>query len=108
MGKACPVFPISTSVGQGCVFAQFLFKIFMDFLLDKVMEQSHCGAPVGKTRDTVLVFTDNALDFAASLEVLVLALKTLHELTRSLGLQVCWQTLEHFILGLYILPPIRL
>ena len=51
----------------------------MDWVLGRVVEQSHCGASVGNTKITDLVFADDAAIFAESLEVLVMALEALHE-----------------------------
>ncbi|KAG0701618.1 ATP-dependent DNA helicase PIF1 [Chionoecetes opilio] len=62
----------------------------MDWVLDKVVDQSDCGASVGNTKITDLVFADDAVIFAESLEVLVMALKALHEEAKPLGLEVSW------------------
>ena len=43
------------------------------------MEPSHCGASVGNTKITDLVFADDAAILAESLKVLVMALEALHE-----------------------------
>ena len=50
-------FPVNTGVRQGCVHAPSLFKTCMDWVLCRVVEESHCGASVGNTEitDTVLV-----------------------------------------------------
>ncbi|KAG0726291.1 Ubiquitin carboxyl-terminal hydrolase 30 [Chionoecetes opilio] len=62
----------------------------MDWVLDKVVDQSDCGASVGNTKITDLVFADDAVIFAESLEVLVMALEALHEEAKPLGLKVSW------------------
>ncbi|KAG0714197.1 hypothetical protein GWK47_014584 [Chionoecetes opilio] len=62
----------------------------MDWVLDKVVDQSDCGASVGNTKITDLVFADDAVIFAESLEVLVMALEALHEEAKPLGLEVSW------------------
>ena len=67
-------FPVNTVVRQGCVFAQSLFNTYMDWVLGRFVEQSHCGASVGNMKITDLVFVDVATIFAESLEVLVMAL----------------------------------
>ncbi|KAG0721937.1 hypothetical protein GWK47_045438 [Chionoecetes opilio] len=58
--------------------------------LDEVVDQSDCGASVGNTKITDLVFADDAVIFAESLEVLVMALEALHEEAKPLGLEVSW------------------
>ncbi|KAG0729684.1 hypothetical protein GWK47_029822 [Chionoecetes opilio] len=62
----------------------------MDWVLDKVVDQSDCGASVGNTKITDLVFADDAVIFAESLEGLVMALEALHEEAKPLGLEVSW------------------
>ena len=52
------------------------------------MAQSHCGASVTNTKITGFVFGDNAVIFADSLEILVMALQALHEEAKPLGLEV--------------------
>ena len=66
-----------------------LFNTCMDWVLGRVVEKSHCGASVGNTEITDLVFADDAAIFAESLEVLVMALEALHEM-KPLGLKVSW------------------
>ena len=62
----------------------------MDWVLGRVVEQSHCRASVGNTKITDLVFADDAAIFAESLEVLVIGLEALHEEGNPLGLKVSW------------------
>ncbi|KAG0716716.1 Serine/threonine-protein kinase pelle [Chionoecetes opilio] len=83
-------FPVNTGVRQGCVLAPSLFNACMDWVLDKVVDQSDCGASVGNTKITDLVFADDAVIFAESLEVLVMALEALHEEAKPLKLEVSW------------------
>ncbi|KAG0718569.1 Sphingomyelin phosphodiesterase 3 [Chionoecetes opilio] len=83
-------FPVNTGVRQGCVLAPSLFNACMDWVLDKVVDQSNCGASVGNTKITDLVFADDAVIFAESLKVLVMALEALHEEAKPLGLEVSW------------------
>ena len=59
----------------------------MDWVLGTVVDQSHCGASVGNTKITDLVFVDDAVIFAELLEVLVVALKVLHEEAKPLRLR---------------------
>ncbi|KAG0720368.1 hypothetical protein GWK47_048652 [Chionoecetes opilio] len=62
----------------------------MDWVLGKVENQSDCGASLGNTKITDLVFADDAVIFAESLEVLGMALEALHEEAKPLGLEVSW------------------
>ena len=48
-------------------------------LLGRIVDQSHCGASVGNTKIIYLVFANDAVIFAESLEVLGMALEALHE-----------------------------
>ena len=50
----------------------------------------HCGASVGNTKITDLVFADDAANFAESLEVLLMALESRHEEVKPLGHKVSW------------------
>ena len=79
-------FPVNTGMRQGCVLAPSLFNPCMDWVLGRVVEQSHCGPSVGNTEITDLVFADDAAIFTESLEVLVMALEALHEEVKPLGL----------------------
>ncbi|KAG0711984.1 hypothetical protein GWK47_019421 [Chionoecetes opilio] len=62
----------------------------MDWVLGRVVDQSDCEASLGNTKITDLVFADDAVIFAESLEVLVMALVALHEEAKPLGLEVFW------------------
>lgn len=62
----------------------------MDSVLGKVLEQSRCEENVGNARVTAFVFADNSLLVTVSLEVLVMALEALPEITNALGLEVFW------------------
>ncbi|KAG0716011.1 Nucleolar complex protein 2 [Chionoecetes opilio] len=53
----------------------------------RVVDQSDCGASLGNTKITDLVFADVAVIFAELLEVLVMALEELHEEAKPLGLE---------------------
>ena len=55
--------------------------------------QNHCGASVGNTEITDLVFPEI---FQESLKILVIALEALHEEAKPLGLQLfCTKTKVH-------------
>ena len=60
----------------------------MDQVLGRIVDQNHCGASIGNTKITDLVIANDAVIFAESLEVLVIALKARHKEAKSLGLQV--------------------
>ena len=62
-GSVSSFFIVNTDVEQGCVPLPSLFITCMDWLLGKVVEQSHCGASVGNTEITDLVFADDAAIF---------------------------------------------
>ena len=79
---------VHTGVKQGCVLAPSLFNTCTDRLLGRVVNQSHNGASVGNIKITDLVFADDAVIFAESMEILVMALKALHEEAKPLGLLV--------------------
>lgn len=63
----------------------------MDWLLDRVVFQSHDLAFVGNTMVTDSVFDDGTAILAEWLEVLVLTLKALCEEANLLGLHVSWE-----------------
>merc|ERR1712035_211282 len=83
-------FPVNAGVRQGCVLAPSLFNTCMGWVLGKVSDRSHCGAFVGDSKVSDLVFADDAVILAESLEVLVMALEVLHEEAKPLGLEVSW------------------
>ena len=71
----------------------------MDWVLGRVVDQSHCGASVGNTKITDLVFADDAVIFAETLEILKLALGALHEEAKPLGLKVSWPKTKVRVFG---------
>ena len=71
----------------------------MDRVLIRVVDQSHCGTSVGNTKIIDLVFADNGVIFAESLEVLMMALEALHEEAKPLGLQVSWPKIKVQVFG---------
>ena len=52
-----------------------LFNTSMDWVLSRVEDQCHCGASVSNTEITDLIFPNDAVIFAMSLEVLVMVLE---------------------------------
>ena len=58
-GGGVSSFPVNTGVRQGCVLAPSLFNTCMDWVLGRVVKQSHCGASVGNTVIIGLVFADD-------------------------------------------------
>ena len=98
-GAVSTFFPVRTGVRLRCVLAPSHFNTCRDWVLGRVVDQSHCGASVGNTKITDLVFADDAVIFAESLEVLVMALEALHELAKPLGLQVSWTKTKVQVFG---------
>ena len=79
--------------------APSIFNTCMNWILGRAVEQSHCGASVGNTEITDLVFADDAIIFAESLEVLVMVLKALHEEMKPVGLKVFWPKTKVQVFG---------
>lgn len=69
---------MDTGTRQGCALATPLFSTFLDWLLDRAVDQWV----------TDLAFPYDAVMLANSMEVLMLALKTLHEEAEPSGLKV--------------------
>ena len=59
----------------------------MDWVLGRVVEQSHCGASVSNNGITDLIFADDAVIIAESLEVLVIAREAPHKKAKPLQLK---------------------
>ena len=76
-----------------------LFNTCMNWVMGRFVDQSHCEASVGNTKITDLVFADDAVIFAESLEVLVMALEALHEKTKTSGRQVSWPKTKVQVFG---------
>ena len=92
--------------------APSLFNTCMDWVLGRVVEESHCGASVGNTKITDLVFADDTPIFAESLEVLVMALEALHKDLRFPGprprsrcLEACW--MKQYCLSMHVARTLR-
>ena len=92
-------FPVQAGVRQGCILAPSLFNTCMVWVLNRVVSQTQCGASVGNTKITDLVFADDAVIFAETLEVLVMALESLHEEAKPLGLKVSWPKTKVQVFG---------
>ena len=95
-------FPLHTRVRQGCILAPSFFNTCMDWVLSRVVNESHCGASVGNTKITDLVFADDTVIFAESLEVLVMVLEALHEEAKPLGFQVSWPKSKVQVFGVLL------
>ena len=76
-GGVSSFFPVHKGVRQGCILAPSLFNTCMGWVPGRVVDQSHCGASVGNTKITDLVFANDAVIFTESLKVLVMALEAL-------------------------------
>ena len=98
-GVVSSFFPVHTGVRQGCVLAPSLFNTYMDWVLVRVVDQSHCGASVGNTKITDLFFADGAVIFAESLEVLMMALEALQKEAKPLEFQISWPKTKVQIFG---------
>ncbi len=89
-GGVSDFFPVTAGVRQGCVLAPTLFNVCMDWVLGRTVDGSSCGASVGDIKVTDLDFADDAVIFAETLGVVELALETLSEESKPLGLAVSW------------------
>lgn len=76
--------------GAGLCPRPITFQQFHGLGITRVVYQSHCGASVSNIKVTDIVFADDAVILMESLEILMMALKTLHEETNSLVLQISW------------------
>ena len=82
------LFPVVPGVCQGCVLAPTLFSACMDWILRRMSERSSCGASFGHVKISELDFTDDAVIFAETLDILLGALEVLIEQSKLLGLCV--------------------
>ena len=84
------LFPVVAGVRQGCVLSPTLFSTCMDWILGRMSERSSCGASFGNVKISDLDFADDAVIFAATLDILLGALEVLNEESEPLGLRVSW------------------
>ena len=84
------LFPVVTVVCQGCVLAPTLFSTCMDWILGRMSKRSSCGTLFGNVKISDLDFTDDAVIFAETLDVLWGALEVLNKESEPLGLWVTW------------------
>ena len=84
------LFPVVTGVRQGCVLPSTLFSTCMDWILRRMLERSICGASFGNVNNSDLDFADDAVIFAETLDILLVALEVLNEESESLVLRVSW------------------
>ena len=84
------LFPVVTGVHQGCVLAPALFSTCMDWILGRMSERSSCGASFGNVTISDLDFTDDAVIFVETLDILLGALEVLNVESEPLGLWVSW------------------
>ena len=79
-----------SGVKQGGVLAPLLFNAGMDWVMSRTVAASDCGARIGNAWVTDLDFADDAALLAELMDVLVLALDSLNEEAKPLGLKVSW------------------
>ena len=60
----------------------------MNWVMGRAVNQSHCEVSASNTKITDLVIADDSIIFAESLEVLVVAIKSIYEKTKLLGHQI--------------------
>ena len=70
--------------------APALFSTCMDWILGRISERSSCGASFVNVKISDLDFTDDAVIFAETLEIILGALEVLNEQSEPLGLRVSW------------------
>ena len=84
------LFPVVTEVHQRCVLAPTLFSVCVDWILGRLSERSSCSASFGNVKISDVDFTDDAVIFAETLDILLGALKVLNEEPEPLGLWASW------------------
>ena len=86
-GTISDIFPVVTGVLQQCVLVSTLFSACIDWILGRMSERSSCGASFGNVKISDLDFTNDAIIFAETLDILFRALELLNEEWEKLGLQ---------------------
>ena len=84
------LFPVVNGIHQVCVLAPSLFSTCMNWILRRMSERSSCGGSFGNVKISDVDFADDAVIFAETLYILLVALKVLNEKSEPLGLQVFW------------------
>ena len=73
------LFLVVAEVCQGCVLALILFSACMDWILRRMSERSSCGASFRNVKISDLDFTDDAVIFVETLDILLVVLEVLNE-----------------------------
>jgi len=89
-GELSPLFETSSEVRQGCVVAPELFLEPMDWITNRATHKGFLGVTVGEEICTELDYADDVSLLASMLEILVLALEILHEVSSQIGLEINW------------------
>ena len=84
------LFPIVARAHQGCALAPTLFSVCMDWILGRMSERSICDASFGNVNISNLDFTDDAVMFAETLDILLGALAVMIEESEPLVSWVSW------------------
>ena len=79
------LFPVVTLVRQRCALAPTFFSACMDKILGMRLERSSCGASVGNIKISDIDFTDDAVIFAETLDIILGSLEVLNEEPVPLG-----------------------
>ena len=82
------LFPVVTGVFQGCVQATTLFRTCMDWILGSMSERSSYGASFRNVEISDLDFTDDAVIFAETIDILLGAFEVLNEESELLAFPV--------------------
>ena len=84
------LFLVVAGVHQGCALALTLFSACMDWILGRMSERSSCSASFGNVKISDLDFTDDAVIFVETLDILLRAVEVLNEESEPLRLRVSW------------------
>lgn len=88
MGGTSSIFPVILGVRQGWVHAPSHFNSFMDWVLGRAIDWSHCGPSLGSIMVTDLICASHGVIFTGSKKVLVIALEPLQEEAKPLGFKI--------------------